>query len=100
MNAVIAGITISVISFLINRKVVTGSASDMKVWNGWVAAIIMRFIGVAASGVYLAVLRSSGGSFESATVFMVTVLGIVLLGIVGDVVFSLVRAGKMRKAGF
>ena len=92
------GLIIALLAIYINRKVSEKSAAQMGAWNGWVAAIFFRFIGIIFSGFYIWISNLEHKDFINEFSFMMNVLLVIVAGMFIDLFFSISRIRKFEKA--
>ncbi|MDH4263577.1 MAG: hypothetical protein OEV78_11085 [Spirochaetia bacterium] len=96
-EAVAIGAVISFISLIVNRKVVRMYSVSTNMWNGWITAMIFRFLGIIFSAVYLVVSEMVRQKPVNETFFMLIVLLVIVLGLFVDLFLSILKIQKVNE---
>jgi len=88
-RALLTGLVVSLMAYSINRKVSGKKTGQFSIWNGWVAALSVRFFGIIFSAFYLLIATVVFKESINESAFMLNVLIMVMAGMIVDFVSSL-----------
>jgi len=94
LAAIVAGVIISVMAMMGNVIIYKKSLNENKVWDAWMASMLIRVSSFLVFSLIMGVLMKSSGFKSDYNVFLLILLAVVLVGMIADIFLSLSRGHR------